>query len=91
MAANRQADLESRIDEAQADGSPGFSAADKQLEEDGQQAARWARAFGFGALGFATAGVSLLLFHPSGTEQKLPVASVEWNGHGASATWKTSF
>ena len=91
-AANHESRLESRIKSARASQNDAvFSGEDKQVEDDGERAAMWARVLGIGAAGFAAVGVSLLVFGHEPTDSKRTNVSVEWRGDGVSAAYRCAF
>ncbi len=91
-AANQERRLEQRVSSLRANPDNGpFTSADKELEEDGERSAMWARVLGIGAAGLAAVGVSVLVFGPETHEKSQAGVSIEWRGDGATAAYACSF
>ena len=84
--ANRDEDqLEARM----AAGDP-FTQSDKQLEQDGERSAAWARGLFAGAAVLVTAGVTLLVLQP-GSAKPTTTLAVGLDAGTAKAVWRGSF
>jgi len=84
-ASRKEGELESRVSAGNA-----FTQTDKQMEQDGERSAAWARGLFAGAAVLVGAGVTLLVIRP-GSSAPATTVGVGVDAQGATAVWRGSF
>jgi hypothetical protein len=90
-ASHDETTLEARMSEAQGESGAGFTANDKQLENEGQRAANWASGLFVGSAGLVAVGVTLLLLDTHRGTQTTTALAVGFDTRAATAVWRGSF